>query len=159
MPNVDLQSLSDDARVWVFGISPKLDEAGTRTVQDAVAHFMSRWASHGEPIVGSARVIEGSFLLIAVTPESETSGCSIDRMFGTLRQLESTLGVEIIDSDRLFLRDSAGEITAVRRGEFHSVASAETRVFDTLAERLGDVRSGAWERPARDSWHRQLLGN
>jgi hypothetical protein len=25
------------------------------------------------------------------------------------------------------------------------------------AERLGEVRQGAWERRAGDSWHRQLL--
>lgn len=159
MPHIDLQNLSDDARVWVFGISPKLDDAGSRTVQSTVQQFISRWASHGEPITGSATVIEGSFLLIGITPESETSGCSIDRLFATLKQLESNLGVEIISSDRLFLRDGDGAVKAVPRGQFASVANADSRVFDTLVERLGQIRSGAWERPARDSWHRQLLAN
>ena len=38
-----------------------------------------------------------------------------------------------------------------------SKLTADTIVFDTLAERLGDVRSGRWERRAGDSWHARLL--
>ena len=43
------------------------------------------------------------------------------------------------------------------RDEFRNSADADTVVYDTLAERLGDVRGGRWERRAADSWHAKLL--
>jgi hypothetical protein len=45
----------------------------------------------------------------------------------------------------------------VPRAEFRTSGNADTRVFDVTVERLGDVRSGTWEKPAAESWHRHLL--
>jgi hypothetical protein len=45
----------------------------------------------------------------------------------------------------------------VSRAEFQRTGGPETVVFDTLVERLSDVRSGVWKRPAVNSWHRSLL--
>ena len=57
----------------------------------------------------------------------------------------------------IFLRAADG-VRAVPRAAFREVASPESMVFDTTVERLDEVRSGAWERPASKSWHQQLLG-
>lgn len=158
MARIELNSLPDEARTWVFGISPNLDREGVALVKDEVDRFVTKWSSHGEEIVAATEVIgDGSFLLIAITAASETSGCSIDRMYGLLRQLETKLGVSIVDSDRVFYRDDAGAVAAIPRREFRSAATLATSVFDTTAERLGAIRSGAWERPAAESWHARLL--
>lgn len=155
MARTDLQQLSDHAHIWIFGISPALDEAKQRVLLRQVDAFLDNWAAHGVPITGARDLVEGSFLIVAADENREKSGCSIDRMFGTLRALERELGVTILDSNRIFLRD--GGVRAVPRAEFPRVASPDTRVFDTTAETLGEVRTGAWERPARDSWHGRLL--
>jgi hypothetical protein len=154
---IPIEQLSDNAHVWIFGISPSLDEAKRETVLRQVDSFLDDWAAHGVPIRGARDLREGSFLVIAADEDREKSGCSIDRMFGTLKQLERDLDVQILDSNRIFFRGTEG-VQAVARHEFRNVASTETPVFDVTAERLGDVRRGAWEKPARESWHRQLLG-
>lgn len=153
---VNIESLSDDAHIWIFGISPALDPAGGARLLQQVDAFLDRWAAHNVPITAARELIEGSFLVIAADERSEKSGCSIDRMFGTLRALEQELGVTILDSGRIFYRDADG-VRAVPRARFRTAATAETAVFDVTAERLGEVRSGAWERRAADSWHKQLL--
>ena len=153
---VPIDQLSNDAHVWIFGISPALDTAQGETLLQQVDAFLDRWASHGTPIRGARELREGSFLVVAADEHSERSGCSIDRMFGTLKELERELNVMILDSGRVFLREGQ-EVKAVGRGEFRTSANADTPVFDTTAERLGDLRSGAWERPAAASWHRHLL--
>jgi len=157
MPQTAIANLPDDARVWVFGISPALDEAKSALVLNRIDAFLAEWAAHGQPITSSRDLIEGSFLVIAVDHDAETSGCSIDRMFGTLRQLESELGVQILDPNRVFFRHGDGRVDAITRADFRDRADAHTVVFDTIAERLGEIRSGRWERPAEKSWHRQLL--
>lgn len=153
---VNIDQLSSDAHIWIFGISPSLDATKSDVVLRQVDAFLDNWASHGTPIRGARELREGSFLIIAADAQTEKSGCSIDRMFGTLKALERDLSVQILDSTRVFLRDQ-GTVRALPRQAFRENADADTPVFDTTAERLGEVRTGRWERPAAESWHRQLL--
>ncbi len=152
----DIDQLSNDAHIWIFGISPALDAAQSATVLRLVDAFLDNWAAHGVPITGARELREGSFLIIAADENREKSGCSIDRMFGTLKELERELNVKILDANRIFLRDH-GSIRAVARGEFRNAANADTSVFDVTVEKLGEVRTGTWERRAGDSWHARLL--
>ena len=157
MPRRDLKQLSDDAYIWIFGISPALDEMGEVKMLQKVDAFLDKWAAHGAPIESARDLIESSFLVIAAERTSERSGCSIDRLFGTLKLLESELGVAILDANRVFFRHGDGRVGAMSRSDFRDKADAHTIVFDTTAESLRDIRTGAWERRAEDSWHRNLL--
>lgn len=157
MARTNIERLNDDARIWIFGISPALDEARSATVLAQVDQFLDQWASHGTPVTSARQLLYGSFLVIAVDQQSETSGCSIDKMFGLLKQLESSLGVTILESSRIFARDGHGAVHAYARPDFRENGDPDTLVFDTLAERLGDVRNGGWEKRAAESWHRALL--
>ena len=157
MPRIALSSLPDEARIWIFGISPALDEPKQRTLLAEVDRFLETWAAHGQPITSARELREGMFLIVGVDRASETSGCSIDRMFGTLQKLERELGVSILDSGRIFVRHGDGRPDALSRPAFRERADPHTTVFDTLVESLGDVRAGRWETTAADSWHRELL--
>ena len=157
MPRVDISQLSDDSRIWIFGISPALDERKRSRLLAAVDGFLDEWAAHGHPIISARDVLHLSFLVLAVDRQSETSGCSIDRMFGLLQQVEGDLGVSILDPNRIFVRAPDGSIQTMSRSRFRDSGASDTVVFDTIAERLGAVRSGRWQSTAAQSWHRQLL--
>jgi len=157
MPRTDLSSLSDEARVWVFGISPALPAGQQQRVFERIDPFLDIWAAHGHPIVSGRDIVDGVFLVIAVEKSEETSGCSIDRLFGTLQQLERELGVSILDPNRVFFRHGTGRVGAMSRPEFREGGDLHTVVFDTTADVLGAVRHGSWERAAGDSWHKDLL--
>ena len=157
MPQTDLNSLSDDARIWIFGIAPALDDTKRKRMLEQVDLFLRDWAAHNVPVTSAREILHDSFLIIAVDKQSETSGCSIDRMFGLLRQLERDLGVKILDPSLVFVRHGDGRVGAMTRDEFRAEGDRHTVVFDTLAERLGDVRGGRWERRAGESWHAKLL--
>ena len=157
MPRRDLKQLSDEAYIWIFGISPRLDERGEAKMLQKVDAFLDQWAAHGNPIESARDLIDGTFLVIAAEKTSERSGCSIDRLFGTLQQLERELGVKALDANRVFFRHGDGRVDSMPRSEFRDKGDAHTIVFDTTAETLRDIRSGRWERRAEDSWHRELL--
>jgi len=157
MPRVDITSLDDNAKTWLFGISPSLDEAQGRQLLQQVDHFLDEWAAHGAPVTSARALLENSFLAIAVDERSETSGCSIDRMFGLLRQFENGLGVSILDANRVFVRHADGRVEALSRTDFRDRGDLHTIVFDTTAERLSDIRSGHWIRQAQDAWPGKLL--
>jgi hypothetical protein len=157
MPRIDISQLPDQSRIWIFGISPALDERKSSRMLAAVDRFLDSWSAHGQPIVSGRDLIDGSFLVIAVDLRSETSGCSIDRMFGLLQQLERELAISVLDPDRIFLIAEQRGVSAVSRAEFRTTGALDTVVFDTLVERLSEVRSGIWKRPASTSWHRSLI--
>jgi hypothetical protein len=157
MPRTDISKLPDDSRIWIFGISPALDADKRSRLLAAVDTFLERWHAHNQPIVSARDVVHDSFLVIAVDRQSETSGCSIDRMFGLLQQLERELGVAILDPNRIFYRAPNGRVEAMSRADFRQSGGRDTVVFDTVSERLGALRTGAWERAAHQSWHRALL--
>jgi len=157
MPRVDISQLPDQSRIWIFGISPALDAAKRERLLAAIDPFLDRWAAHGQPIVSGRDLLHGSFLVIAIDQDAEASGCSIDRMFNVLQQLERELGVSILDPNRIFVRAAGGTVEAMSRARFRANADAAAVVFDTIAERLGAIRSGQWQKAARESWHRALL--
>src|SRR5438876_2591602 len=105
LPRTDMNSLHDDARIWIFGVSPALDDAKRARMLEQVDLFLRDWAAHNVPVISAREILHDSFLVVAVDKQSETSGCSIDRMFGLLRQLERDLGVAILDPNRVFVRD------------------------------------------------------
>src|SRR4028119_948382 len=127
---VNIDQLSNDAQIWIFGISPSLDAEKSDAVLRQVDGFLDNWASHGTPIRAARDLREGSFLIIAADERYEKSGCSIDRMFGTLKSLERELNVQILDANRIFLRDDQS-VRAIPRQSFRESASPDTRVFDT----------------------------
>jgi hypothetical protein len=157
MARVDISKLTDESRIWVFGISPALDSEASSRVLERVDEFLSTWSAHGAPIVSARDLLYGSFLVVAVDRQSETSGCSIDRMFGLLQNLERELTVRILDADRVFHRGEDGAVHVVSRAQFRDAGDAGSIVFDTNVERIGDVRSGRWVRAAAETWHRALL--
>src|SRR6266581_4485223 len=135
MPRIDLNQLDDDARIWIFGISPALDAAQSARMLKQVDAFLGEWTAHNVPVASGRELRDGSFLVVAVHKEAETSGCSIDRMFGLLRQFERDFGVAILDPNRVFARGADGGVHAVTRAEFRDSGDPHTIVFDTLAER------------------------
>jgi hypothetical protein len=157
MSRVEIDSLPDTSKTWLFGISPSLNETQSRKLLQQVDQFLDEWAAHGTPVTSARALLENSFLAIAIDEQSETSGCSIDRMFGLLRHFENDLGVSILDANRVFVRHTDGRVEALSRTEFRARGDLHTTVFDTTAERLADIRSGHWIRQAQDAWPGKLL--
>ena len=155
MPLTEISRLSDDANIWVFGITPAIENPSALLAR--VDAFLSEWAAHGSPVLSARELREGRFLIVAADRDAEKSGCSIDRLFGLVRALERELGVSMLDPQYVFYRDSHGVVRDAKRSEFREVANDSTMTFDTTALTLADIRSGAWERPARQSWHAALL--
>lgn len=158
MPRVPMEQLPDDSRVWLFPISPPVTNDGSMLILHTVDAFLAEWNAHGKPIHGARELIDDTFLVIAIDRDAETSGCSIDRLFGVFKQLERRLAISILDANRIFYRRGDGFIDAVSRAEFRRSGDPHTLVFDTTVERLGEVRHRKFEKPAQESWHARLLG-
>ena len=159
MPAMEFDRLPDDARVWVFAASRALSDAEGATLAARVDEFLARWNAHGSPVVGGRALVHGRFLLVSADERATgVSGCSIDSLFGALRQLEQEFGVTLLDSATVWYRDGEGEVRGLPRPEFRKLAQtggvdAETVVFDNTVATVGQVRAGRWETALKNAWH------
>jgi hypothetical protein len=156
--NVDFDRLPPDSRLWVFAAERRLTSGEEQRLLAAVDEFLEGWKAHGRPLSCARDLCHGQFLFVAVD-ESATgaSGCSIDSMVHTLTALERELGVELVNHGPVLYRADGGIRRESRQAFAARAARGEvtpdTIVFDNTLTRVGDVRAGRWEVPARESWH------
>lgn len=157
--------LPDSARLWIFGVGRTLSGDEEARLLGSVTAFLGGWKAHGRPLAALHEWVGDRFLLVAVDERAvPPSGCSIDALVGQLRALEAELGTEIVGGAPVWYRSggTGGAIERVSRPVFRDRARAghitgETIVFDLSLERVGELRAGRFERPARESWHRRYL--
>ena len=164
MPRVSFEELPDDARVWVFGAAAEMTAPASGRLLDTVDDFLEHWNAHGSPLVCAREWRDDRFLAIGVDQStSGASGCSIDGLFRTLQRLEPELGTTLLGAGRVYYRDADGRVNAASRPVFSELArdgkvGAATAVFDTSLTSAHAWRT-EFERPARESWHAQLLSS
>ena len=150
------------AQLWIFGVDRPLDDVEEQILLATVDRFLSGWKAHGVPLAASREFRDGRFLMVAVDDRIEApSGCSIDTLVHSLKELERELDVTIVDGASVWYRGPDG-IDRRSRSEFRELAARgdvtpDTVVFDTSLTRLDRLRAGEWERPAGDSWHRRVF--
>jgi hypothetical protein len=158
MPVVAFDQMPPDARVWIFAAERPLDETSRGRLLAVVDGFLAQWKAHGLPLTSSRDWRYERFLLVAVDEgPAGASGCSIDSMVHQIEGLERAIGVALLDHGPVLFR-RGDRIERLARPEFAALARAgdvspDTVVFDNTVTRVGDVRSGRWETPARASWH------
>lgn len=163
MSLVKTDSLPDSARVWLYGVDPAPGEDVAARLEEEMERFVDGWTAHDEELRAAVDLRAGRFLLIALDESRvSASGCSIDALNRKIRQLQRSHSLEILDGSRIWFASPDGEIRCVGRGEFRRLAAEgtvdpATPVFDLTADRLQEVRSGEWKRPAGESWHARLM--
>ena len=163
MPLVSFDQLPDDSRVWIFAADRPLDAPEARRLLEHVDAFLVGWKAHGHPLTVARDWKYDRFLLVGVDEASAgASGCSIDAMVRTLEELEQQLAVQLLDHGPVLFRRDEG-IARLPRPAFAELArgggvSADTVVFNNTLTRVGELREGRWEAPARTSWHGRAFG-
>ena len=163
MPLVSFDQLPADARLWVFAADRPLHADDANTLVQHVDQFLEQWKAHGQPLTVARDWRYDRFLLVGVDEASAgASGCSIDAMVRVLTDLEQQLKVQLLDHGPVLFRQG-DDITSLPRPAFAELArdhviSADTVVFNNTLTRVGELRAGKWETPARQSWHARAFG-
>jgi hypothetical protein len=156
--------LSPDSRLWVFASDRDLTSAEVETINSAMTEFLKGWKAHGAAVEAGFDLQRNRFLLIASSNAmADPSGCSIDDMTRTVRELGQQLGVSFMPGANVFYQvDDAVKMTD--RVSFKDLAKNglvghETTVFNTNLTSVEELKAGKWQLPAGESWHKQLLGS
>ncbi len=158
MPHVEFDRLPEHARLWIFAAERALAPSERDRLLSEVDAFLAQWTAHGVPLTAARDWRHDRFLLVGVDEQAAgVSGCSIDALMRGLRQLESHLGVALVDHAPVLYRRGTS-IERVSRDRFAELArsgevSLDTPVYDNTVASVGDLRAGRWEGPAANSWH------
>ena len=158
MPRIPFEQLPSDARLWIFAAERPLSEAERSRVFEETDAFISQWMAHGVPLSAGRDLRHNQFVLVGVDERAAgVSGCSIDALVRRMQQLETVLGLELINNGPVLYREGDA-VVRVSRDRFAELAasgtvSPNTRVFDNTLTRVGDLVAGKWEVKAADSWH------
>ena len=157
-------ALPDDARLWIHAADAPLSDAIQAALLDRLSAFMEDWTSHRHAVEGSATILHDRFLVVAAasTGEGDISGCGKDDLTHAVDDAASALDVEWVPALHVLYRGPNGAVKSASRRAFQQYAedgpvTADTSVFDPSLTTLEALRDGQFERPARDSWHAQLL--
>lgn len=158
-----MEGLPDGARLWAFGAGRPLEGRDAALLEERMPPFLTEWTAHRQELQAAWDLREDRFLLVAVDEtRTAASGCSIDALMRHLRRLEEALETSLLDSAPVWYRRPDGEVVSCARTEFRRRAAGgevgeDTPVFDLTLSTLEEVRAGLLERPARATWHADLL--
>jgi hypothetical protein len=158
MPQVPFEELPDHGRLWVFPATRDLSDAEAESCLEAVDDFLASWSAHGAALSSGRELRDQRFLLVGVDVDAEApSGCSIDALVNRLRGLGTELEVGLIDHAPVWFRED-GEVRSEPRGAFRQMVAEglvgpDVIVVDTTLTTIRELREGALERPAAETWH------
>ena len=157
-------ALPDEARCWIYIADRRLTGVEQTALLDALRPFFQGWASHGRPVQGAATCLDDRFLIVAgaLTQEGTISGCGIDASVHAVEEAAARLGIKWSSPLLVFYRDTDGTVDSLPRSAFkkrvaNGTVTAETLVFDVSLTMLGQLRGGAFEKPAGASWHARVF--
>jgi hypothetical protein len=153
------QSLPDSSRAWLFAAVSPISPQDQAKILAALEPTISKWKSHGTALPARAAFLDEVTLLVCADfTGAEMSGCSIDRMVGSVREAGISTGIELVDTPRGVHHWGAEGLKFSTREEFadlvrNSLVDGGAVVLDLTVITLGAVRAGRWKRPAKEGWH------
>ena len=152
---IPFDELPTHARVWIYQANRPLSAAEKQTTQDYLETRIRFWDSHGNPVIGSSRLLHNRFVVIAADQARQApSGCSIDQSVGWLRELGNALDVDFFDRSVTFLREGQVESVPLNTLKKHveiGTIDPQTVVFNNAIGSKAQLDT-AWQTAAKNSW-------
>jgi len=151
-----LQQMPASSRVWVYKANRFMNAAETALAMQKARAFTAQWAAHGKALTATAFVQDNLWLVFVVDESKEgASGCSIDKVFRLVQELEQQLG--LLFTDRLLLAwDNNGhtELTPLAAIQEAGI-TADTLIYDDTVQTLGHWNTRV--KKAGESWLQRFL--
>ncbi len=156
---IDYQSISEEARVWVYPSNRKFYKEELASVSDKVKHFVSNWKNDDENFRCSYQFLYDRFVVF-LAEGSQLKQADIDKQVSFILELQQEFDVELLD--RMNVCFKQGEFVQYKDvKEFKKLlknksVSAKTIVFDNLVETKAEFEE-YWEVPITESWYNRFL--
>ena len=144
---------------WIFQLQSPLEPQTADQVKTEVKQFLTVWNAHGTPVPGKVDLPYNRFITIEAEPGA-TSGCSIDKMTRTVRDIVQRSGNVVLEPHVVFYQNEGEEIKHIDFREIDGAISsgeltAETTIFDASMNQSSDLQK--WRVPLKETWLSRYL--
>lgn len=153
---ISFNDLQEESRLWVYTSSRQFTSEEMNQIEQALQLFCQEWAAHGVSLKTSFSVLDNQFILLAVDENHHSpSGCSIDSSVQVLRNLEQTLGIELLNrSSVAFEKDQEViliPIPELKQQFQQGRLQADTITFNTMITSKKELIA-RWKVPVEKTW-------
>lgn len=159
--HVPFESLSDDARVWIYPSNRPFTEEETVLLSEKLTSFLTQWTAHGASLKAGFTLPYKRFIVIALDESTHAaSGCSIDSSVHFIQSIEKEFEVQLMDKMNVSFKQGAfityKSLNDLKQLVSKKSVSPETLVFNHLVLNKGEFLT-QWEVPAKESWHARFF--
>ncbi|WP_375585035.1 hypothetical protein [Cyclobacterium xiamenense] len=160
---VPFEQMSEEARIWVYQADRPFEEEEKTWIISKLVSFCNQWNSHGTQLPTSFDIKYDQFIVLAVEEGAfGASGCSIDSSVRALREIETQLSINLLDSGKVSYLDGKGVNVAflpeikmhVQEGHLRPTS----KVFNPGVNKIADLKN-QWLIPAESSWLKKYFAH
>ncbi|TCI94229.1 ABC transporter ATPase [Tenacibaculum sp. M341] len=156
---VDFNTLSEEARVWIYPCNRKFYPQEIEEVKQKIENFINNWKESTD-LNASYQLLYNRFIIFSTENDVEISNKDIDKQVAFILQLQQEYEVELLDKMNVCFKQ--GEYTQYKDiKEFKKLiknksVNSKTVVFDNLVQTKYDLEH-FWEVPITESWYNRFL--
>lgn len=156
---VDFNTLSEEARVWIYPCNRKFYPQEIEEVKQKIENFINDWKESTD-LKASYQLLYNRFIIFSIENDVEISNKDIDKQVAFILQLQQEYEVELLDKMNVCFKQ--GEYTQYKDvKEFKKLiknksVNSKTVVFDNLVQTKYDLEH-FWEVPITESWYNRFL--
>lgn len=150
------EEFPDHSQIWLNQSNRPLNSDEMKQLEEELTIFTEEWASHGDQLMASAKVLNPYFSIVAVNDATiQPSGCSIDVLINVIKRIGEKMNINFLDRMKLTIKE--GE--EIKQINFHDIGNyqEDTLIFDPMVKTLGQFRKG-WPVAIKESSFHQLVG-
>jgi hypothetical protein len=158
---VDYDSISEDAKVWIYPSSRKFYDTEIEEIENKLKHFVENWKSKDENFKVSYQFLYKRFVIFFSDDElSPVSNPDIDVMVSFILELQSDYEVTLLDKMNVCFKQGEfvqyKELKELKTLLKNKAVTEKTIVFDNLITNKFDFEN-YWEIPMEESWYNRFL--
>lgn len=150
------QNLSDKASIWIYQADRKLTPTEVKEILQQTQPFLETWSPHHAPLITSAEIRHGYFLIFGVEETAfKLSCCTIDTAIRLLQTIGEEIKVNFLDRTKVvlqvenqYLLAPVQEVTEKLR---QGLLPSDTKVFNNVITHKQALTTN-WLIPIHLSW-------
>ena len=158
---VDYNSISDEAKVWIYPSSRKFYNTEVEEVEKLLKDFIDNWKKEDETFKASYQFLYNRFLvLVAENNESTLTNADLDHSVSFIFKLQEKFDIALLDKMNVCFKQGEyvqyKELKDFKKLVKNRAVTGKTIIFDNLVNNNYDFKN-FWEIPIEDSWYNRFL--
>jgi hypothetical protein len=151
---IPFEEMPGHSKIWIFQSDKELSSQQEHFIKQSLKVFIEQWTAHQHSLKASFEILHHYFIIIAVDEShNDASGCSIDKVFITVKQIGSNSGIDFFNRMNIVtkIQDTVKLYHPDQLINQKTINTDETLVFNNLIDRKGDLETN-WLIPIQQSW-------